>query len=120
MSGELRGVLHFRNGLAQRATLAPVHPDQETVSAQLESGDEAEIPFTELKAIFFTEPDPQNAGTPDGSSLAVEFVDGEVIRGTASYNPERNGFFLYPADRSRNDRIFVVNSAILSIEVEKL
>ncbi|MGZ8869391.1 MAG: DUF6982 domain-containing protein, partial [Thermoanaerobaculia bacterium] len=50
----------------------------------------------------------------------VEFADGEVIRGTAHYNPERNGFFLFPADRSKNDRIFVVNSAIVSIEVERL
>ena len=36
------------------------------------------------------------------------------------YNPERNGFYLFPLDRSKNDRIFVVNSAISSIEVEKL
>ena len=27
------------------------------------------------------------------------------------------GFFLFPLDRSKNDRIFVVNSAIVSIEV---
>ena len=47
-------------------------------------------------------------------------ADGEVIRGVAQYNPERNGFFLFPLDRSKNDRIFVVNSAIVSIEVEKL
>jgi len=42
------------------------------------------------------------------------------MRGVAQYNPERNGFFLFPLDRSKNDRIFVVNSAIVSIEVEKL
>jgi hypothetical protein len=52
--------------------------------------------------------------------IAVEFQDGEVIRGAAHYNPERNGFYLFPDDRSKNDRIFVVNSAIVSIEVEKL
>ena len=55
-----------------------------------------------------------------GMRIAVEFNDGEVIRGAAHYNPERNGFFLYPDDRTKNDRIFVVNSAIVSIEVEKL
>jgi hypothetical protein len=49
--------------------------------------------------------------------IAVEFNDGEVIRGVAHYNPERNGFFLFPEDRSKNDRIFVVNSAIVSIDV---
>src|SRR5437870_12934204 len=58
--------------------------------------------------------------TATGSTISVEFADGEVIRGVAHYNPERNGFFLFPHDRSKNDRIFVVNSAIVSIEVEKL
>ena len=80
-----------------------------------------EVPFGNLKAVFFpqTEPDKQ-PDQADGSQLAVEFADGEIIRGIAHYNPERNGFFLFPLDRSKNDRIFVVNSAIMSIEVEKL
>lgn len=52
--------------------------------------------------------------------INVEFSDGEVIRGVAQYNPEKNGFLLFPHDRSKNDRVFVVNSAIVSIEVEKL
>ena len=53
-------------------------------------------------------------------SQQLAWADGEVIRGKAHYNPERNGFFLFPADRSKNERVFVVNSAIASIEVEKL
>jgi hypothetical protein len=57
---------------------------------------------------------------PHGSLIAVEFADGEVIRGTATYNPEASGFFLFPLDRSKNERIFVVRDAIASIEVEKL
>ena len=81
----------------------------------------AEVPFSELKAVFFPQTAPDGALEPaSGMQIAIEFNDGEVIRGTAHYNPERNGFFLYPADRSKNDRIFVVNSAIVSIEVEKL
>lgn len=79
------------------------------------------MPFSELKAVFFPRTAPDNALEPaSGMQIAVEFNDGEVIRGQAHYNPERNGFFLFPADRSKNDRIFVVNSAIVSIEVEKL
>ena len=90
--------------------------------ARDDDGEPAEVPFAELKAVFFprTDPDDDSLEPASGMRIAVEFNDGEVIRGAAHYNPERNGFFLFPDDRSRNDRIFVVNSAIASIEVEKL
>ena len=89
--------------------------------AHRDDGETAEVPFAELKAVFFPQSSPDEALEPaSGMRIAVEFNDGEVIRGTAHYNPERNGFFLFPDDRSKNDRIFVVNSAIVSIEVEKL
>ena len=84
-------------------------------------GEAHEVPFADLKAVFFPRTAADDALEPaSGMQIAIEFNDGEVIRGTAHYNPERNGFFLFPADRSKNDRIFVVNSAIVSIEVEKL
>jgi hypothetical protein len=112
-------VLRYRDGTTRRATLIQTDLEREIFSIE-EDGATTEVPFGNLKAVFF----PQNPETvPDpaeGSQLAVEFADGEVIRGTAHYNPERNGFFLFPLDRSKNDRIFVVNSAIMSIEVEKL
>jgi hypothetical protein len=86
-----------------------------------DDGETAEVPFTELKAVFFPQLLPEDELEPAGGMrIAIEFNDGEIIRGAAHYNPERNGFFLYPDDRTRNDRIFVVNSAIVSIEVEKL
>ena len=114
-----KAVLRFRDGRTERATLEPIDASREVVVVQRDDG-AAEVPFSELKAVFFPQ---ANAGTLEpatGMQIAVEFNDGEVIRGTAQYNPERNGFFLFPADRSKNDRIFVVNSAIVSIEVEKL
>src|SRR5204863_525849 len=88
----------------------------------ISDGETSEVPFSLLKAVFFpnANPDAPTPITANGSTIAVEFNDGEVIRGIANYNPERNGFFLYPHDRLKNDRIFVVNSAIVSIEVEKL
>lgn len=112
-------VLRFRDGRTERGTIDPIDSDREVIVLHREDGSTANVPFAELKALFFphaTDPEPE-AG---GMQIAVEFNDGEVIRGTANYNPERNGFFLYPADRSKNDRVFVVNSAIVSIEVEKL
>lgn len=113
-------VLRYRDGRTERATLAAVDADRQLFVVE-RSGDREEVPFTEMKAVFFPATNPEvTSEPPTGSAIAVEFADGEVIRGVAHYNPERNGFFLYPYDRSRNERIFVVSSAIVSIEVEKL
>jgi hypothetical protein len=101
--------------------MAPIDPSRESFIVTRDDGETADVPFSSVKAVFF--PRPASSETVDeatGSTLAVEFSDGEVIRGVAHYNPERKGFFLYPADRSKNDRIFVVSSAIVSIEVERL
>jgi hypothetical protein len=113
-------VLRYRDGRTERVSLVAINAEQQFVAVK-HDGAPAQVPFAELKAIFFPRvASDDDLGTADGSMIAVEFADGEVIRGLAHYNPERNGFFLFPHDRSKNDRIFVVNSAIVSIEVEKL
>jgi hypothetical protein len=113
-------VLRYRDGRTERAGLAPIDPAREVLHVTRD-GQEAEVPFQVLKAVFFPRSvAEEELEPPSGSTISVEFSDGEVIRGVANYNPERNGFFLFPLDRSKNDRIFVVNSAIVSIEVEKL
>jgi hypothetical protein len=111
-------VMRYRDGRTERVTLDPIDPAREVLVARRDDGSAYDVPFTDLKAVFFPQTQPEDALEPAaGMPLAVEFNDREVIRGTAQYNPERNGFFLYPTDRSKNDRIFVVNSAIVSIEV---
>ena len=113
-------VLRYRDGRTERVSLVEIDAEQQ-FAAVARDGAQARVPFAELKAIFFPRGTPEaEPEPPSGSTIAVEFADGEVIRGMAHYNPERNGFFLFPHDRSKNDRIFVVNSAIVSIEVEKL
>ncbi len=114
-------VLRYRDGRTERVSLAPIEPARQAFTVTRENGQTADVSFSELKAVFFPRSEPDAPLEPAaGSTLAVEFSDGEVIRGVAQYNPERNGFFLFPLDRSKNDRIFVVNSAIVSIEVERL
>ena len=122
MSDYEQVVLRYRDGRTERATLAPIDATREVFTVRRDDGESGEVAFAQIKAVFFpqTSPDGPKATTANASTIAVEFTDGEVIRGMANYNPERNGFFLYPHDRSKNDRIFVVNSAIVSIEVEKL
>lgn len=113
-------VLRYRDGRTERASLVDIDAETQSVGVTHDAS-RAEVPFSLLKAIFFPREAPEDEmETATGSTIAVEFADGEVIRGVAHYNPERNGFFLFPLDRSKNDRIFVVNSAIVSIEVEKL
>ena len=115
-------VLRYRDGRTERALLDPIDPARDSLVVRHDDGTTGEIPFAELKAVFFprVEPEDDALQTASGMQLSVEFVDGEVIRGTAHYNPERNGFFLFPGDRSKNDKIFVVNSEIVALEVEKL
>ena len=118
-------VLHYRGGTTERCLISPqIEADRETVTIVRDDQSLSEVPFARLKALFFLRDEelaPTEAPDDGGSMLVVEFADGEVIRGISSgYNPARNGFYLYPVDRSKNDKIFVVNSAIVSIDVEKL
>ena len=114
-------VLRYRDGRTERASLAPIDHERESFSVTREDGQDSEVPFSTVKAVFFPRVSPEEpVEEASGSMLAIEFSDGEVIRGLAHYNPERNGFFLFPTDRTKNERIFVVNSAIVSIEVERL
>ncbi|MEA2240043.1 MAG: hypothetical protein QOC81_4767 [Thermoanaerobaculia bacterium] len=120
MDSTITVVLRYRDGRTERASLLETDVDSQIVRVTRDGGTTNDVPFSELKALFFPQSADGPVEEPAGSTIAVEFADGEVIRGIAQYNPERNGFFLFPLDRSKNDRIFVVNSAIVSIEVEKL
>jgi len=115
-------VLRYRDGRTERTLLDPIDPMREVLTTHQEDGQTVDVPFSALKAVFFPRTVAEDADleTANGMLLTIEFNDGEVLRGIAHYNPERNGFFLFPQDRSKNDRIFVVNSAIVSIEVEKM
>ena len=48
---------------------------------------------------------------PSGRKVEVTFKDGEVLVGsTLSYDPKRQGFFIFPADpKSNNIRVYVVS-----------
>ena len=55
---------------------------------------------------------------PHGLKLEVTFTDGEVMVGSTllSYDPNRQGNFIIPADpESNNIRVFVVSSAVKSV-----
>ncbi len=78
----------------------------------------------ELKAVFFVrdfDGNPQyqeqkqfaEGERPAGRKVEVTFADGEVLVGsTMGYDPQRPGFFLFPADPAANNlRVFVISAA---------
>lgn len=113
-------VLHYRDG--STSDLA-TPPEIDMARKLILTSDRAEIPFSSLKAVFFLTDGPrpsESTERPTGSFLAVEFFDGEIIRGFARYNPAEPGFFLYPAEKGRNERVFVVAAAVQSVEIENV
>ena len=79
------------------------------------SGKPIEVFIEDLKAIFivldfaghplYRERKKYVAGeNPSGQKLEVTFIDGEVLVGsTLGYDPERQGFFIFPADPKSNN-----------------
>jgi hypothetical protein len=92
------------------------------------SGEAMEVLVKELKAVFFVRDfsgDSQyderknymEGEKPTGRKIEVTFKDGEVMVGsTLGYEPNRPGFFLFPADpMSNNIRVFVVSATVRKI-----
>ena len=90
-----------------------------------------ELRFRQLKALFFVnslEGDPARQDvrgfvhgpveTQQGKKVAVRFRDGEFICGyTLSWSPDREGFFMFPADvHSNNQRIYVITASTLEVK----
>ena len=87
-----------------------------------------EVLVRDLKAVFFVRDfagDPNHTDRKDfsdgintpGILLQVTFKDGEVIVGsTLSYDPQRPGFFILPADSNGNNLgIFVASHSIIQV-----
>ena len=92
------------------------------------SGETVEILLKQLKAVFFVRDFVGNneynerkgyiqGDKPSGRKIEVTFKDGEVLVGTTlGYDPNRPGFFLFPADpKSNNVRVFAVTPALKKV-----
>jgi hypothetical protein len=86
------------------------------------------LDMKEIKALFFVKTFEGNRQYHErkdflegdralGRRVEVQFIDGEVIRGsTLDYDPARPGFFLIPVDpESNNIQIFVVANAVMNL-----
>ncbi len=126
-------VARFRDGKIQKGfckDFAPNKPEFHLLGIESGPGEQGEKVFLQdLKALFFVkdfegiparQDDKDFSGAPplSGRKVEVMFTDGEKLVGTTTgYDPQRPGFFLFPADpQSNNIRIFVVTSAVKNVQ----
>jgi len=128
----LRVVARFSDGRTLKGTtqdFKPASPRFHLVPAG--AGAPVEVRLDALKAIFFVRKlDGDSARgklrgfveaaaeTPQGKKIAVRFRDDELLCGyTLTYSPDREGFFLFPADVEGNNlRVYVVTAAAAEIK----
>ena len=124
-------VLRYINGKVVKGFTQNFSADKDRFHLYTEaslSGSTREVDVKELKAIFFVRNfagDPKyreqkryTAGEkPPGRIVEVKFKDGEMLVGSSlTYNREKTGFFLFPADsKSNNLRVFVVFAAVEAV-----
>ena len=122
-----RVVAHFKNHKVVKGVTTNFFPNKISFNIESPTGEFTKVDMEDLKAVFFTKDFEGNKDHQDdysheipgaGKRMQVEFLDGEVIIGhTLGYSPNRQGFFLTPADvNGNNERIFVVNSSTNAVE----
>ncbi len=122
-------VLRYRDGRTERCSLQHFSPRAAEIEVTTCEGDTRQVEMFDLKAVFFVK-DPRRRAEqelgiasgepPKGAMARVEFFDGETIRGWVQhYAVGQAGFFLYPtAVESNNERVFVVASALNTVDIE--
>ena len=120
-------VLHYKNGSIIKGNTNDFFPNKNTFHVNHADGHNENISIEDLKAIFFVKHIDGDmhydykykddiAGA--GKKVNVVFNDNEIIKGyVLGYSPQRQGFFITPADISgNNERIYAVNSAVKKVE----
>jgi hypothetical protein len=116
-------VARFKDNTIKKGTTNDLFPNKSQFHLEESNGEIVEINIEDLKAVFFVKEFEGNklheksyndeiGGA--GRKMRVRFLDGETIVGyTLGYSPDRQGFYLTPADvQGNNERIFIVKSAI--------
>ncbi len=122
-----RVVVRYLDGRVLKGTTQDFFPNRPLFHIQLVEGNgAAEVHVRQLKAVFFVKEFGGNPGrkdlrgflegpgeTPHGKKIAVRFKDSELLCGySLSYSPDRQGFFVFPADSGSNNlRVYVVTTA---------
>ena len=122
-----RIVVKFKNRSVLKGKTNDFFPNRNRFHMELTDGSIRDIVVEDLKAIFFVKDFEGNKDHKDsyndvisnaGRKTKVKFKDGEIIYGyTLGYSPDRQGFYLTPADLGgNNERIFIVTSATENVQ----
>lgn len=119
-------IVRFKDGTLIKGNTSDFFPTKVRFHIHRLDGQIEKINLEDLKAVFFVKDFEGNKEYQKkyediipgaGRRILVEFTDTESITGYAlGYSPDRQGFFITPADlSSNNERIFVVRSATKNI-----
>lgn len=120
-------VARFKDGRILKGKTNDFFPNKTSFHVETLSGDTETIDVEQLKALFLVKDFEGNKDYNEefndevsgaGRKIRITFSDGEIITGyTLGYSPNRQGFYVTPADlKSNNVRIFVIKSATEKIE----
>lgn len=123
-----RIVVKFKNQKVLKGKTNDFFPNRNKFHIEQMDGSITEIIVEDLKAIFFVKDFEGNKNHKDsyndvisnaGVKTKVRFIDGEIIYGyTLGYSPDRQGFYLTPADLGgNNERIFIIVSATVKVQL---
>jgi hypothetical protein len=120
-------VVKFKDNTLAKGKTSDFFPNKTQFHLENLNGEIVEISIEDLKALFFVKDFEGNKDhdkkyndeiAAGGRKLRVRFLDGETVIGyTLGCSPDRQGFFMTPADlKGNNERIFVVKSATEKVE----
>ena len=120
-------IARFKDGSIMKGKTNDFFPNKTSFHLETLGGETHVIAVEQLKAFFLVKDFEGNNNYDEsyndeisgaGRKIRVRFSDGESIIGyTLGYSPDRQGFYMTPADlKSNNERIFVVKSASEKVE----
>jgi Family of unknown function (DUF6982) len=120
-------IIRFKDGTLIKGNTSDFFSNKSRFHINRLDGKIEEIDIEDLKAVFFVKDFDGNKNYREkyediipgtGRKILVEFTDAESITGYAlGYSPDRQGFFITPADLTGNNiRIFVVRSATKNVK----
>jgi hypothetical protein len=134
-----KAVVKYQNGEIIKGWIEDFRPDRESFNLfpliEYSEEERIEIKYSSLKAVFFVKDFIGNKDykkvrtfnvnckiTPSQRKLIANFKNGEHLYGTShSYGRYKIGFFMYPIDpKDNSERIFVVRSAVKSVDLMKI
>ena len=128
----LKVAVHFKDGSIKKGTTQNFSANNVSFHLLTSDGQTLVVKMEELKAMFFVKDYLGNKLSKDvnkisrsniqagtGRMIRVTFSDDEMIVGySAGYSPNRQGFFVIPADQEgNNERFFVITSATKKVEI---